>query len=53
MTQDERLTFLLAYLLRETDGYKSVPIPDRMEDKRRLFRSLLNVRPPAPIGNDF
>lgn len=53
MTQDERLTFLLAYLLRETDGYKSVPIPGRMEDKRRLFRSLLNVRPPAPIGNDF
>lgn len=53
MTQDERLDKLICYLLREKAEYKTIPIPDSAEDKRRLLRSLMNVRPPAPVSEDF
>lgn len=53
MTQDERLDKLICYLLREKAEYKTIPIPDSAADKRRLLRSLMNVRPPAPVSEDF
>ena len=53
MTQDERLDELICYLLREKAEYKTIPIPDSAADKRRLLRSLMNVRPPAPVSEDF
>ena len=53
MTQDERLDKLICYLLREKAEYKTLPIPDSAEDKRRLLRALMNVRPPAPVSEDF
>lgn len=51
MTQDERLDKLICYLLCEKAEYKT--IPDSAADKRRLLRSLMNVRPPAPVSEDF
>ena len=53
MTQDERLDELICYLLCEKAEYKTLPIPDSAEDKRRLLRALMNVRPPAPVSEDF
>lgn len=53
MTQDERLDKLICYLLREKAEYKTIPIPDSAADKRRLLRSLMNVRPPALVSEDF
>lgn len=53
MTQDERLDKLICYLLREKAEYKTIPIPDSAADKRRLLRSLMNVRPPVPVSEDF
>ena len=53
MTQDERLDKLICYLLREKAECKTIPIPDSAADKRRLLRSLMNVRPPAPVSEDF
>ncbi len=53
MTQDERLDKLICYLLCEKAEYKTLPIPDSAEDKRRLLRALMNVRPPAPVSEDF
>lgn len=53
MTQKERLNFLITYLLNEQTGYKNITVPTTIEDKHRLFRSLMNVRPPVPAGKDF
>ena len=53
MTQDERLDELICYLLCEKAEYKTLPIPDSAADKRRLLRALMNVRPPAPVSEDF
>lgn len=53
MTQDERLDFLLRYLLAERKEYRDIPVPDSLMGKRRLLRSLMNVRPPVPVSEDF
>lgn len=53
MTQEERAEYLIRYLLNETYEYKNIAIPGDMTDKRRLLRSLMNMRPPLPVGEDF
>ena len=53
MTQEEKLNYLIHYLLRENREYQKISVPDSPADKRRLLRSLMNVRPPAPAGSDF
>ena len=47
MTKDERLDFLIQRLLPEAE------FPTKTEEKWRLFRSLVNVREPAPVDDDF
>ena len=53
MTQDERLDFLLRYLLAERKEYETIPVPDSLAEKRRLLRGLMNVRPPIPVSETF
>lgn len=53
MTQEQRLDNLISYLLQEHAAYRTFAIPDGLADKARLFRSLVNVRPPAPIHQTF
>ena len=53
MTQDERLDFLLRTLLAEREEYAAIRLPDGLADRRRLLRSLMNVRPPMPASEDF
>ena len=53
MTQDERLDFLLRYLLAERKEYASIRMPDSVSEKRHLLRSLMNVRPPIPASAEF
>ena len=53
MTQNERLHFLLRYLLVERKEYEDIPVPDTLPEKRRLLRSLMNVRPPIPVSEEF
>lgn len=53
MTQDERLDYLLRYLLAERKEYTEIHVPDTLSEKRRLLRSLMNVRPPIPASEDF
>ena len=47
MNKTEQLDFLIRFLSPETK------IPQITGDKWRLFRSLVNVREPAPITDDF
>lgn len=47
MTQLERLDSLLALLLEE-QSKEGIKVPDAPEEKKRLLRSLFNLRPPLP-----
>ena len=53
MTQDERLDFLLRYLLAERKEYAGIRMPDSVSEKRCLLRGLMNVRPPIPASAEF
>ena len=53
MTQNERLDYLLRYLLAEHKEYANIRVPDDLLEKRNLLRSLMNVRPPVPASAEF
>lgn len=53
MTQEERLNYLIHYLLNEDKQYRDFFIPSNELDKKKLLRSLMNVRPPKKISQDF
>ena len=53
MTQNERLDYLLRCLLAERRGYADIRVPDDLSEKRKLLRSLMNVRPPVPASAEF
>lgn len=53
MTQNERLIWLINYLLNENTRYIGVEIPQDNSEKFNLYRSLVNVRHPKNISNDF
>lgn len=53
ITQGQRLDFLIRCLLNENEEYENREIPAGQPDKRRLLRSLMNVRPPVPASEEF
>ncbi len=53
MTQKERLVFLINYLLNENSELQSIDIPAQETEKKRLLRSLMNIRPPKIISDEF
>lgn len=53
MNQSERQLYLIKYLLSENRKYAEMPVPESEEERFRLFRSLMNIRPPKPISEDF
>lgn len=53
MNQQERLNYLIAYLINENKEYQNLMIPEDEKEKKRLLRSLMNVRMPMPISEQF
>lgn len=53
MTQAERRTFLIQKLLNEQPRYKDIQIPQDTAGQKRLLRSLLNIRMPKRVSEDF
>lgn len=53
MTQKERLMFLINYLLNENSELQSMDIPTQGTERKRLLRSLMNIRPPKTISEEF
>lgn len=47
MTRSDKLDYMIQYLKA------GQPLPEKEEEKLRLFRSLVNVRPPAPVSDAF
>ena len=50
-TQEERLEYLLETFIAESDEYADIQIPEGAEDRRRLLRSLMNVRMPDLLSD--
>jgi O-acetyl-ADP-ribose deacetylase (regulator of RNase III) len=53
MNQSERRTILIRALLKEEPRYGRIEIPADSGDQKVLLRSLMNVRPAAPISAEF
>lgn len=53
MTQNERLLWLIKYLLAENPRYSRVEIPEDVDEQFNLYRSLVNVRMPESIGDKY
>ena len=53
MTHSEKRKYLIKGLLSEFPQYNDLVIPDNEEAQKRLLRSLMNIRPPRPIGEEF
>lgn len=51
--QDERLLWLIKYLIAEKREYGGVDIPQGREERFRLYRSLVNIRMPDKIGREY
>src|SRR5699024_7198452 len=54
MNQEERLDFLIDYLLHEESYDHSLPNDAKtIDEKIALFRGLCNIRKPEPVSNKF
>lgn len=53
MSQEEKLDYLLTYLQNEDKQYHGLQIPKEIQSKKKLLRSLMNVREPKEISQTF
>lgn len=53
MNQKERREYLIKELLSEAPDYGGIVIPDEKDAQKRLLRSLMNIRDPRPVSNEF
>ncbi len=53
MTQSERRTYLIKYLLSEQAEYSGIEVPKAERGQKYLLRSLFNVRMPSPASDEF
>ena len=53
MNQQERCLWLIKALLKDMPQYADTPIPALPDRRWRLLRSLMNVRPPMPVTEEF
>ena len=50
MTQEQRLDLLIEEFKADSDEYKNLEVPEDDEGKRRVLRSLMNVRMPKELS---
>jgi hypothetical protein len=53
MDINHRLNYLIQYLIDEDTRYKGQAIPQNQTEKFKLFRSLVNVRPPKTASEEI
>ena len=53
MTHDEKRMVLIRELLAELLQYRDMQIPADEDEQKRLLRSLMNIRAPRPISEEF
>ncbi|MDD7770533.1 protein-ADP-ribose hydrolase [Suipraeoptans intestinalis] len=50
--QEQRLNDLLKAFQEDSDKYKHIQIPEGVDEKRRILRSLMNIRMPKKMADD-
>ena len=53
MKQNERLDYLIQYLINESKQYEYLLSVQSLNEKKRILRSLMNIREPLPISKEF
>ncbi len=53
MTQDTRRKYLIEYLLKEEIRFRVQKIPTDKQGQENLLRSLMNIRLPRPVSEEF
>jgi O-acetyl-ADP-ribose deacetylase (regulator of RNase III) len=53
MTQEEKRIYLIKKLLAEKQEYKNIEVPADRQGQKDLLRSLMNVRLPAPVPDEY
>lgn len=53
MKQNERRNYLISSLLNEQPQYKSIEIPEDIQEQKVLLRTLLNMRMPRKATDEF
>ena len=53
MNQSERRYYLIQELINEKKEYRGMEIPDDLYQQKILLRSLMNIRMPDPISEEF
>ena len=53
MNQTERRVFLIRELLKEEPRYRRISVPGSTGEQKDMLRSLMNVRMPRAISNEF
>lgn len=53
MTHNEQRKYLIDRLLEEDRRYKRITVPESEKEQKDLLRSLMNVRSPKPISQEF
>lgn len=53
MTHEEKRIYLIRELLAELPDCSGMGISDHEEEQKRLLRSLMNIRPPRPVSDQF
>lgn len=53
MGEEEQLSWLINYLIEENQSYRDLVVPVSIDEKKALLRSLMNVRAPEPIDEEF
>lgn len=51
--QNKQLLWLIKYLLAENAEYKNIKIPDNENEQFNLYRSLVNIRMPYSISDEY
>ena len=53
MNRYDNIGWICRYLLDENPRFRNLAVPERLEERQQLMRSLLNIRPPMPISEKF
>ena len=53
MTHEEKRIYLINSLLAEQPRYRNIEIPADTQGQKDLLRSLMNVRMPAPVSDEY
>ena len=51
--QEERLDYLVEVFKADSDEYKNLKTPDNDDEKRRILRSLMNIRMPKEMSSEI